>query len=174
MPPVAKRRVEDYEEGSPRWQLQAALDDRFGNAEEFFKLVADAATIKQQSASSTYYGFLKGSRPLPKPQWAVYMRELGVSRELLLEVDGLRSIDTPKRRDRLKELETKLVESEEAQAKLTRQIRLLRTRVGKLEAARVSSDRLAEEEAADAVALGRQAAQQSGREGNAPPRTANE
>lgn len=133
MPPVAKRQTVDYEPGSPRWKLQAALDARFDNAEEFFKRVAKAATIHPESASSTYYGFLAGRRSLPKGQRPVYLKELGVTDELLDEVDALRSIDTPKRRDRLEELEATLAEGMEAGAKLARQLSRLQARVKQLE-----------------------------------------
>jgi uncharacterized coiled-coil protein SlyX len=136
MPPVAKRRAAEYPKGSPRWKLQRALDGRFDNAEDFFKLVAEGATIGQVSASSTFYGFLAGRRSLPKAQRAIYLKELGVTGQLLDQVDALRHIDTPKRRDRLEELAADLADSMEAQAKMSREIRLLQGRVRKLEAQR--------------------------------------
>lgn len=139
MPPVAKKPTADFEEGTPRWLLQDALDQRFDNAEEFFKRVAKAATIRQESASSTYYGFLAGRRSLPKAQRPVYLRELGVTDELLDEVDALRSVTTPRRRDRLEEVAKALADSLERLAKIDRELRRLRSRVGTLEAQRAAA-----------------------------------
>jgi len=128
--------MEDYDEGSPRWELQNALDQRFESAEDFFKRVAAGAKIEQESASSTYYGFLAGRRSLPKAQRPVYLKELGVTDHLLDQVDELRYIDTPKRRDRLEEVAKALAEALERQESMDRELRRLRSRVGKLEAAR--------------------------------------
>lgn len=134
MPPVA--RLKHYERGTPQRQLQDALDARFANAEKFFVLIAKELTIRQDSASGAYYGFLAGTRALPKAHREIYRRELSIDDSVLDAIDDGRTITTPVRRDRLEELSDKLGDSLAVQARLVRQVRALQARVRKLEAQR--------------------------------------
>lgn len=102
------KRWKQYEAETPQRELQDALDERYTNAEEFFAQLAGMLTIRQDSASGTFYGFLNGNRPLPKAHRAAYTKLLDVTPELLDKIDDARGVTTPQRRDRLAEVEAEV------------------------------------------------------------------
>ena len=136
MTPVARVRVQ-YEPGSAQAALMAAVERRYPNRfESFFEAVASRLNITRDSASGAFYGFLAGRRGLPDDHRGAYRALLRVTDELLDEVGAQRSpVSTPRRRDRLEELEAKVDDLTKALEKARRATAAIQRRVVALEQA---------------------------------------
>lgn len=103
MPPVAQR-PERYPEGSPQRVLQDAVDDSYPDrVESFFDALAAKLKIQRDSASGSFYGFLKGRRSLPKSHMALYLELTAVTAETLDAIAAQRVTRSPRPRPQLEE-----------------------------------------------------------------------
>jgi hypothetical protein len=105
--PVARKWL-DYPEGTPQRALLSAVDARYNDSERFFEAVAKRAKITPDSASGTFYAFLKGNRALPNSHRVAYLALLkNLEPAVLDQIEALRTqpVATPKRRDRLAAVE---------------------------------------------------------------------
>lgn len=101
-----------YDTGTPQAAVLAVVDSRYPESREaFFKDVAARCKITPDSAAGAFYGFLRGSRALPRHHRAVYLELLSISPEDLDAVAAEREgeVDQP-RRGRLEELEAEVAE----------------------------------------------------------------
>lgn len=130
MPPVAQKPAL-YEQGTPQRELQNAVAVRFPHAEDFFEKLAETLTIRQDSASGTYYAFLKGTRQLPATHRTVYLDELGIAPETLDAISA-RSVTTQPQRDLLGGLEATIAEVARVQALLLDELALVVDEQGQL------------------------------------------
>lgn len=138
--PVAERRP-IYDTGTPQRALQKAVDARYPSMRAFFDAVADEVNVTPGSAKGTFYAFMRGnqtSRALPADQRAAYLKLTSISAKVLDEIAALRpqSAATPRGRDRLAELEAKVVALTEALDAAKRAHVDLRRRVSTLEKAK--------------------------------------
>jgi hypothetical protein len=91
MPPVARRWLR-FEENDPRSFVLQAIDERFPESLElFFDQVGHDLGIRPDSASSSFYGFMRGSRPLPKSHKRAYERFAGISPALIEQIEATRA-----------------------------------------------------------------------------------
>lgn len=127
-----------YDAGTPQAALLAAIDSRYPDSREaFFKKVAERCSVTPESASGTFYGFLRANRPLPKDHAHAYQQLLDIDSSLLEEIASLRQPPlTQKRRDLLEELEAKVGALTTALEASRRSHEALRRRVAVLEKAR--------------------------------------
>jgi hypothetical protein len=80
---VARQYV-TYPEGTPQRDLQDAVARTFPTRiADFFDEVGRRASVTSKSASGTFYAFLRGRRPLPADQRAVYLKLLPVKAQVL-------------------------------------------------------------------------------------------
>lgn len=108
LPPVARHYV-IYDEGTPQRELQDIVAATFASAEVFFGRLSRDLGIEQDSASGTYYGFLRADRSLPASHRAAYLDLLPIETTLLERIAAEREIKTRPGSARLAELERDLL-----------------------------------------------------------------